>query len=64
MALAHFLNGKIDRAIELEQQAIAAGGNGDEYRRRLRTYEAAREALVKNQGASAAVGPRMVAAND
>lgn len=64
MALAHFLNGKIDRAIELEQQAIAAGGNGDEYRRRLRTYEAARDAVVKHESLAAAVGPRMVAAND
>jgi tetratricopeptide (TPR) repeat protein len=47
IALAYFLSGHVERAIELEQKAIVAGGNGDEYRRRLRTYEAARDAVAK-----------------
>lgn len=64
MALAHFLSGQVERAIELEQQAIAAGGNGDEYRRRLRTYEAAREAVAKSQRLAEATGPTLVAASN
>ena len=60
MALAHFLNGGIDRAIELQQQAIERGGNGDDYRRRLRTYEAAR-AAVASRHEIAATQERLVA---
>ncbi len=63
IALAHFLNGRFDRAVELQQQAIAAGGNGDEARRRLRTYEAARDALAKSQGAPVP-GATLIAGND
>jgi Skp family chaperone for outer membrane proteins len=63
IALAHFLNGKFDRAVALQQQAIAAGGHGDEARRRLRTYEAARDALAESQGTPAA-GSTLIAAND
>ena len=29
MALARFLNGQVDRAIALQQQAIASGGNDE-----------------------------------
>ncbi|MCA8963983.1 MAG: hypothetical protein H6838_20070 [Planctomycetes bacterium] len=46
MALANFLNGGVEHAIELQQLAIANGGNNDDFRTRLRTYEAARTALV------------------
>ncbi len=46
MALANFLNGGIEHAIVLQQAAIKNGGNNDEYRTRLRTYEAARTALA------------------
>jgi hypothetical protein len=64
MALANFLNGRIEKAIELEQKAIAAGGSGDDYRRRLRTYEAARDAVARTQSVATASGEKMVAAND
>jgi hypothetical protein len=50
IALARFLNGQVDRAIALQQQAIARGGNGDDFRRRLRTYQAAQLALAKAHG--------------
>ncbi|HZN41540.1 MAG TPA: hypothetical protein VFD82_22230 [Planctomycetota bacterium] len=46
-ALANFLNGKIDQAVTLQQQAIEHGGRDEDFRRRLRTYEAAQAALVK-----------------
>lgn len=42
IALAKFLNGHVDDAIAMQKKAIAAGGNSDEYRRRLRVYEVAR----------------------
>ncbi len=63
MALAHFLNGGIERAVELQQQAIERGGNGDDYRRRLRTYEAARAAVAARQQI-AATDDRLIAARD
>lgn len=41
-ALAFFLNGKVERAIELQQQAVKRqGGSDSDYQRRLRTYLAA-----------------------
>jgi len=46
IALARFLNGQGERAVALQKKAIAAGGTSDDYRRRLRTYEVARDALV------------------
>ncbi|MCR9244298.1 MAG: hypothetical protein NXI31_04650 [bacterium] len=46
IALARFLNGNVDSAVKLQQKAIAAGGNSDDYRRRLRTYEAAKNAVL------------------
>jgi len=61
MALAQFLNGHVEKAIDLQQKAIAAGGNGDDFRRRLRTYEAARDQLAKTQSLGAARGETMVA---
>lgn len=47
VALARFLNGQVERAVALQKQAIEHGGRGDDYRRRLRTYEAAQVALAK-----------------
>ena len=47
IAMARFLAGQVDRAVELQSQAIARGGNGDEFRRRLRTYQAAKAAVAK-----------------
>jgi hypothetical protein len=64
IALANFLNGKVDRAVELQQQAIAAGGSGDDYRRRLRTYEVARDTIAKGQAAKPAAGPTLIAATN
>lgn len=46
IALARFLNGQVERAVALQKKAIAAGGNSDDYRRRLRTYEAAHDAVL------------------
>ena len=43
VALAKFLGGEIDEAIALQKKAIAKGGRSDDYRRRLRTYEAAKQ---------------------
>ena len=63
-ALAFFLNGKVDQAIALERQAIERGGKSDEYRRKLRTYEAAHEALVKAGEAAKLPPATMVASND
>ena len=47
VALARFLNGQFERAVELQRQAIADGARGDDFRRRLRTYEAALAAKAK-----------------
>jgi len=63
-ALANFLNGKVEAAIKLQEQAIAKGGNGDDFRRRLRTYEAAQVALAKVNRGVALPAATMVAAND
>lgn len=40
-ALAFFLNGDIDQAVNLQRSALAQEQDSGEYRRRLRTYEAA-----------------------
>lgn len=48
VALAHFLNGDVEAAIARQQEAIARGGDSDDYRRRLRTYEAARAQLARH----------------
>lgn len=63
VALAHFLNGGIAEAIANQQAAIECGGNGDDYRRRLRTYEAALAAVAAAQQATPAPNAA-VAAND
>jgi len=47
VALAHFLNGDVARATELQRLAVERGSHNDDYRRRLRTYEAAALALTK-----------------
>ncbi|HEX6810459.1 MAG TPA: hypothetical protein VF384_02445 [Planctomycetota bacterium] len=60
-ALAHFLNGQIDRAVTLQQQAVENGGRDDDYRRRLRTYEAAQAALVKASAEAKVPATTMVA---
>ncbi|MFO1076353.1 MAG: hypothetical protein U1E73_01345 [Planctomycetota bacterium] len=67
IALARFLNGQVDRAVELEKTAIERGGNDDDYRRRLRTYEAARDAIAAAQSPkpeSAVAGVAVASAND
>ena len=55
VAMARFLAGHVDRAVELQAQAIERGGNGDEFRRRLRTYRAAQVAIAKASTAPALV---------
>lgn len=68
VALARFLNGQVDRAVAIEKTAIERGGNSDDYRRRLRTYEAARDAIAAAKGAEttmpAKVPTLIAAAND
>ncbi|MGE3173607.1 MAG: hypothetical protein AB7O97_13365 [Planctomycetota bacterium] len=67
VALARFLNGQVERAVALQQLAIAKGGNGDDYRRRLRTYQAAQVALAKAHGEAArarADGAALASADD
>lgn len=56
IAMARFLAGQVDRAVELETQAISKGGNGEEFRRRLRTYQAAQAAVAKASAPTAAPG--------
>lgn len=46
MALAHFLNHEVDRAVALQQAAIERSPNEDEYRVQLRTYQAAQQAVA------------------
>ncbi len=41
VALAMFLNGRVDDAVKLQQQAVKVNNN-DQYRRRLRVYQAAK----------------------
>ena len=50
IALAKFLNGRVDEAIDLQRLAIERGGKDDDYRRRLRTYEAAKKVAVARPG--------------
>ncbi|MCB9877882.1 MAG: hypothetical protein H6835_09800 [Planctomycetes bacterium] len=64
VALAYFLNGEVELACTLEQQAIEKGGRGDDFRRRLRTYEAARDALVAARRANERPAATMVAVSD
>ncbi|MCU0863261.1 MAG: hypothetical protein MUC36_05695 [Planctomycetes bacterium] len=69
MACAQFLNGRIERAIELQRRAIAAGGRDEEFRLRLRTYEAARNAIGRPARDAAsdpvtATGETLVARSD
>ena len=52
-ALAHSLAGQFDRAVALQRLAIERGGDHDEYRRRLRTYEAAQTQVAKAGEAAA-----------
>jgi hypothetical protein len=61
VALARFLNGQVERAVALQKQAIERGGRGDDYRRRLRTYEAAQVALAKAAAVPAAQPATFVA---
>ena len=56
VALARFLNGQVDEAIRLQKLAMEKGRNSD-YRRRLRTYQAAK--LVVSPAAKPA--PRKIA---
>lgn len=43
IALASFLNGNVDDAIRFQQQAVNQSRHNDDYVRRLRTYEAAKD---------------------
>ena len=60
-ALAYFLNGKIEQAVSLQKQAISKGGRNDDFRRRLRTYEAAQLTVAKAQQGMALPAATMVA---
>lgn len=62
-ALANFLNGNVEKAIALQKKAIAKNSSSD-FRRRLRTYEAARTALAKVQRGVALPAATMIAANN
>jgi hypothetical protein len=64
VALARFLNGQIDRAVALQRQAIDDGARGDDFRRRLRTFEAAQAAMAKAAAQMAVPAATLVAAND
>ncbi|MCK5940662.1 MAG: hypothetical protein KAI24_01735 [Planctomycetes bacterium] len=63
-ALANFLNGNVEKAISLQQLAIEKGGRSDDFRRRLRTYEAAQSALVKATQAKPLPAATMVASGN
>lgn len=63
-ALANFLNGKVETAIKLQADAIAKGGKSDDFRRRLRTYQAAQVALVKASRGLMLPAATMVASNE
>lgn len=63
-ALANFLNGKVETAIKLQGDAIAKGGKGDDFRRRLRTYEAAQVALAKASRGVVLPAATMIASNE
>lgn len=63
-ALAHYLNGEIAQAVALEQRAVERGGRDDEFRRRLRTYQVALDAVTKAGAAAPAAGETMVATKE
>jgi hypothetical protein len=63
MALARFLDGQVEQAVALQQQAVARGGNDDEYRRKLRTYQVAQQAIAAARAATGAA-ERLVAVNE
>ncbi len=67
VAMARFLAGQVDRAVDLQRQAIERGGDSDEFRRRLRTYRAAQTAIAKATapapGAVPATTPTVMIAN-
>ena len=63
IAMARFLAGDLERAVELQAEAIARGGNADEYRRRLRTYQAAQAAVAKAGGGVPAAQPATMVAS-
>ena len=48
VALAKFLNGRTEEAIELQKKAIKKGGKSGDYCRRLRTYEAALQHRIQD----------------
>lgn len=61
-ALAHFLNGQVARAVELQQRAVEAGGRHDEFRRRLLVYQAAQAQMASGRGTAPTSGETLVAA--
>ena len=58
------MNGDVDAAIELQEKAIAKGGRSEEYRRRLRTYEAAKQAFAAKKTESAPVKKKALSLHD
>jgi hypothetical protein len=64
VAMAHFLAGHLEHAVACQTEAIARGGNADEYRRRLRTYQAAQAAVAKASAVPAALPSTMVASKE
>lgn len=55
VALAKFLNGKVEEAIALQRRAIEQEGDSHDYRRRLRTYETALAMAGNQRPATASV---------
>jgi len=53
-AMAFFLNGEVGEAVRLERQAVAQQQGNDDYRCRLRTYEAAQRLLPAKPETAAA----------
>lgn len=53
-ALAKFLAGQVDEAVRLERAALQKNHGSDDYRRRLRTYEAAQRTLARSTHVEAA----------
>ena len=61
-ALAMFLNGQPEKAVELQRQALAKVRDSSDYRRRLRTYEVALSTM-QDQAGLATLAKKKVDAN-
>lgn len=51
IAMAHFLNGQVDEAVQFERRAVGANKNGED-RERLRLYEAALRSTAQRSDAA------------